>query len=172
MQREMLSSSVSRRCAHLLLAVVAAASVLGAAACAPPDPTGDVTLDESTTLPGSDGNGDGVRDDVGEVIENLPVDATMKTYLTESMVLEQRIMGLDMASDPTALAEESYEIASEVNELISCPPTGLDPADARTRADNLRALVANTEARQAQIAAFSALIDGRAFPAPDCGGGL
>ena len=168
MERDMLFRSLSRFAATLMLAMLAATFALGAAACAPPEPTRDVELDDSAGVRGSDANSDGVRDDVAEVIEKLPVDAPMRSYLTESMVLEQRIMELDLTADPTELTEESYEIASGVNDLITCPPAGLDASDARTRAGQLRALVSNTPERQSQIAAFSALIDGRAFPAPSC----
>lgn len=149
--------------------MLGASTLLVASACVPEDPAaGPVPLDESTQAPGVDGNRNGVRDDIDKAIAQAPVSEEMRSYLTETARVDERVMRLDVAGDPAAAAAEAYEIASEANMLVSCVPTGLDPIGALQRAEDLRLLIANTDAREAQVAAFSKLIDGRAFPAPDC----
>jgi len=147
--------------------VVAAICVLPIAACAKDQPSNQgVEIDQSADLAGVDANADGVRDDVAEVVRQLPVSDEMRTYLSAGAKVEQRIMTLDTASAGTA--DPAYDIASDANRLISCVPAGLDPADAHKHADDIQALVENTSQRQEQVGAFSALIDGRDFPGPAC----
>jgi hypothetical protein len=147
-------------------------AVLVAPACAPTDPgPSAAALDESASPSGTDADGNGVRDDIDQAIDQAPVNGQMKAYLIESAKVEGRIMALDVEGDPGA-ADTAYEIASDANRLVSCVPAGLDPVDALGWAENLRLLIANTDEREAQLAAFSRLIDGRAFPAPDCGEGV
>ncbi len=160
--------------ARLLVAsiLVGGSAALVAPSCAPADPTTrPAALDDSAPPSGTDGNGNGVRDDIDRAIAQAPVDSQMKAYLTDTAKVEQRIMALDVNGDPQAAADAAYGIASDANKLLSCVPSGLDPADALERAENLRLLIANTDEREAQLAAFSRLINGRAFPAPECGGG-
>ena len=146
---------------------VVAICVLPIAACAKEQPPNQgVEIDQSTDVPGVDANSDGIRDDVAEAIRQLPVTEEMRTYLYDGAKVEQRIMTLDTAS--AGAADTAYDIASDANRLISCVPSGLDQADARKHADDIQALVENTAQRQEQVGAFSALINGRDFPAPAC----
>lgn len=157
-----------RAVAAPLCAGVLIVGAFAAAGCAPDQPKAPVTVDESGTPAGVDANADGVRDDVAEVIAALPVTIQMRTYLNDSAKVDQRVMTLDpTAADASATA---YDIATDANRLISCVPAGLDPTDARDRAEAVRLLIANTDEREAAEAAFSKLIDGRTFPAPTCGG--
>lgn len=137
----------------------------------PTDPSpSPAALDESPSPSGTDSNDNGVRDDIDQAIAQAPVNGQMKAYLTETAKVEERIMALDVNGDQQAAKNAAYEIASDANQLVSCVPEGLDPLDALERAENLRLLIANTDEREAQLAAFSQLIDGRAFPEPECGG--
>ena len=156
----MSTRSLSRVVAALLIGATAVT-----AACTPPE-DGPVALDGTDTVAGVDADGDGVRDDIEMVIAKLGVKGPMRDHLTEAMRLEQSIMTLDTTGpDATTTA---YDLAAAVNGLISCPPEGVDLVEANDHADNLRMLMANTPEREAQIAAFTALINGRAFPAPAC----
>ena len=156
----MTTRPVSRAVAALLLGVTAAT-----AACTPPE-DGPVALDDTATVTGADNNGDGVRDDIEEIIAKLDVSSTMREHLTATMRVEQNIMALDTTSGDAPTA--AYELATAANELISCPPEGVELTDANDQAQNLRMLMANTPEREAQIEAFAALINGRAFGAPTC----
>ena len=117
-------------------------------------------------LVGPDSDGDGVRDDVADAIRRLPVTPEMRSYLSETAQVEQRIMKLDTTSD--GAREAAYAIAQEANRLISCVPTTLDVHDAWDQADTIQALVENTPERRDQVRKFSHLIDGRDFVEPTC----
>lgn len=136
--------------------------------CGSSEPKSPVTLDESTSIAGPDRDENGVRDDIDEVIASLPVAPEMRTYLSQSAAVEQRIMMLDINGDPAAAKSEAFRIATDANRLISCVPAGLDEEEANDRTDVLQSLIEDTDERQAQVAAFSKLINGRSFPEPRC----
>ena len=121
---------------------------------------------DRAALVGVDDDGDGVRDDVAEAIDRLPVSPQMRTYLWETARVEQRIMLLDTRA--AGARDEAFAIAQAANRLISCVPEPLDVHEAWGYADTIQALVEDTSERDAQVGAFAHLIDGRDFVEPTC----
>jgi len=154
-----------------VVAVGVGLAAFAATGCSPTDPSpGPAALDESSAAQGADTNSNGVRDDIDKVISQAPVTAEMRLYLTETAQVTERIMALDVDGDQQAARDVAYEIASDSNRLTSCPPAGVDADEAFLQSENLDFLILNTVEREAQYAAFSKLIDGRAFPEPTCEG--
>jgi hypothetical protein len=125
-----------------------------------------VTLDQGSSLTGTDSNGDGVRDDIARIIAGLAATPAMKQRLMGYARNQQRVMALDVSRQQAA--QQAYEIATETNRIISCVPddASFDEFDRRT--DTLEAAIFDTDARRAQVDAFGELINGRDFPAPTC----
>lgn len=154
----------SRRVAIALVSVVAC-SLVG---CAPDPVKPPVTLDQGAALQGPDSNNDGIRDDVGKIIESLPTTEAVKNELRTFAKNQQEVMALDLSGDPQATSAVAYEVATETNRIISCLPADVDFDEFDERSDVLDAVILNTDQRRDQMAAFEHLIDGRSFPEPAC----
>ena len=146
-------SSMSR--VARVVAVLAACVVVAACSGSKPDPA---------ELAGTDGDGDGVRDDVAAAIDRF--DPALRDHLIEVAANEQQVVTFDPGA-PGA-SERAWGLAQEANRLASCPPEGVELAVAIDAAEEVRSLVANTDARRDAQRAFTAAISGRSFPAPDC----
>ena len=146
-----------------------AVTVVGAIACAPQEPKSPVPLDESASLVGVDADEDGVRDDVEEVIDAMPVTQALKDHLRIYAEIQQRIMAADFSGDEGTAKALAYELAQETFRTDDCLPDGVDQQEFREKRDAVTLIILNTDERNEQDAMLSHLIDGRDFPSADCG---
>jgi hypothetical protein len=78
-------------------------------------------------------------------------------------------MAADFSGDEESAKALAYELAQEEFRTSSCLPDGVDQQLFREKRDVVGLVILNTDERNEQDALLSHLIDGRAFPAPDCG---
>ncbi|KLR61999.1 hypothetical protein IMCC26207_10571 [Actinobacteria bacterium IMCC26207] len=151
--------------AVVLRAVVVATAVLcviGVSGCSVFRPSNDSLAE----LAGPDGNNNGIRDDVETRIRELTSDPLMIEYLESSARYMQKIVLFDDKA-PNA-KETAFELATESDILISCAPESLDEETASDYFFEVEDKIRNTRGRKAKFDRVGELIDGRAFPAPDC----
>jgi hypothetical protein len=163
----MMQQQMRRRRCRMAMAV-AAVALATAVACSPDEPKPPTAIDESASLVGTDANNDGVRDDIEKVVADLPVNQETKAHLLELAASEQEVMALDLSGNPEATRAKAYDLATK-QFALDCVPAGVDKAEWRTRSESLLLLILNTDQRNAQEESFNKLVDGRAFPLPDCG---
>jgi len=163
-----MTHQLRRRGRRIPMALAAVALAATAVACSPDEPKSPTAIDESSSLVGTDANNDGVRDDIEKVVADLPVNQETKAHLLELAASEQEVMALDLSGNPEATRAKAYDIATK-QFALDCVPAGVDKAEWRTRSESLLLLILNTDQRNAQEESFNKLVDGRAFPLPDCG---
>jgi hypothetical protein len=122
--------------------------------------------DTRRALAGEDRDGNGVRDDVDGRLRLIAPSGPLAGYLTDVARNTQQVVVLDTGAADAR--ETAFRLATVTNELVSCPPPGVDRQRARELGDEVQGSVADTAERKAKLEEFSALISGRSFPAPDC----
>lgn len=115
-------------------------------------------------LAGVDADGNGVRDDVDRYIARL--DPALHGRFEAVAANAQDVLTFD--PDAPDASERAYEIASQTNRLISCPPSGFEWNTLSDLEDQIRRKVWNTPPRWAQERRLEALISGRSFPEAHC----
>ena len=149
----------------LLRAVVVATAVLcvaGVCSCSVFRPSNDSLAE----LAGPDVNNNAIRDDVETRIRELTSDPLMIEYLESSARYMQKIVLFD---DKAPDAEETaFQLGTDSMILIFCMREGLDEETARDLSQKVEDAMRNTRGRKAKFDRQSELVDGRAFPAPDC----
>ena len=145
-------------------AVVATAMlcVTGVSGCSAFRPSNDSLAE----LAGPDVNNNAIRDDVETRIRELTSDPLMIEYLESSARYMQQVVMFDDKA-PNA-KETAFELATESDFLISCAPESLDEETASDYFFEVEDAIRNTRGRKAKFDRVGELIDGRAFPAPDC----
>ena len=149
----------------VLRSVVVATAVLcvtGVSGCSVLRPSNDSLAE----LAGPDVNNNAIRDDVETRIRELTSDPLMIEYLeAEARSMQQVVLFDDKA--PNA-QETAFQLGTDLDILISCTPEGLDHENAIDLFLEVEDAIRNTRGRKAKFDRQSELVDGRAFPAPDC----
>ena len=149
----------------VLRSVVMATAVLcvaGVCSCSVFRPSNDSLAE----LAGPDVNNNAIRDDVETRIRELTSDPLMIEYLESSARYMQKIVLFDDKA-PDA-KETAFQLGTDLDILISCTPEGLDHENAKDLFFEVEDAIRNTRGRKAKFDRQSELVDGRAFPAPDC----
>ena len=149
----------------VLRAVVVATAVLsiaGVCSCSAFRPSNDSLAE----LAGPDVNNNAIRDDVETRIRELTSDPLMIEYLeVEARTMQQVVLFDDKAPDAE---ETAFQLGTDQDIVMSCMREGLDEETARDLSQKVEDAMRNTRGRKAKFDRQSELVDGRAFPAPDC----
>ncbi|MSO86619.1 MAG: hypothetical protein EXQ71_03740 [Acidimicrobiia bacterium] len=111
-------------------------------------------------------NNNAIRDDVETRIRELTSDPLMIEYLeAEARNMPQVVLFDDKA--PNA-KETAFQMGSDQDIVRSSMREGFDEETARDLSQKVEDAIRNTRGRKAKFDRVGELIDGRAFPEPDC----
>jgi len=117
------------------------------------------TLDVSSSVPGTDANGNGVRDDLDKFIASLPDSAAQKNALTQLAQAVQAAMTVD-TTNATAVATVSLNL----NRADTCI-WAVYPSGQSAKAMTIEELSVNTLNRLKAYEQYNAARDGAVDPA-------
>jgi hypothetical protein len=119
------------------------------------------TLDVSTTISGTDADGNGVRDDIDRFIAAQSDTPTKKAALAQLAKSLQTTLTVD-PSDRVALTSAS----SSVTRSVACIWSAYGRTQASAKVTTLEELTANTQQRFAAYDAYNAALNGTATTLP------
>ncbi len=117
------------------------------------------TLDLSTSVAGTDGDANGVRDDLDQVVAALPDSAAQRAALIQ---LARGLQGA-LTLDPTDAAAVA-SAASALNRAVACAWTAYAASAAPAKVALVQELSVNTMPRVAAYDRFNAAMDGTVTP--------